>query len=45
MFKQFVFFFVVLAGATISVAPVFSQSATLIEAGKKEGKAVVYGSL
>ena len=45
MFKQFVFFLVVLAGATVSVAPVFSQSASLIEAGKKEGKAVVYGSL
>jgi iron(III) transport system substrate-binding protein len=45
MFKQFVFFLVVLAGATVSVAPVFSQGASLIEAGKKEGKAVVYGSL
>ena len=45
MFTRFVFFFIVLAGATISVAPVFGQSSSLIEAGKKEGKAVVYGSL
>jgi iron(III) transport system substrate-binding protein len=45
MFKRFVFFFIVLAGATISVAPVFSQSSSLVETGKKEGKAVVYGSL
>jgi iron(III) transport system substrate-binding protein len=45
MFKRFVFFFVILAGATIGVAPVFGQSSSVIEAGKKEGKAVVYGSL
>jgi iron(III) transport system substrate-binding protein len=45
MFKRFAFFFVVLAGAAISVAPVFGQSSSLVEAGKKEGKAVVYGSL
>jgi iron(III) transport system substrate-binding protein len=29
----------------LSTAPVYSQSAGLVEAGKKEGKAVVYGSL
>ena len=31
--------------ATFSAAPVFSQSADLIAAAKKEGKVVVYGSL
>ena len=45
MFKHLVFFFVVTAGAAIGVAPAFSQSSSLVEAGKKEGKAVVYGSL
>lgn len=45
MFKQIVYFFVVLAAAAISVAPAFSQSSSLVEAGKKEGKAVAYGSL
>jgi len=34
-----------LAAAFFSAAPVYSQSANLIEAGKKDGKAVVYGSL
>lgn len=45
MFKRIIFLFVIFAGAMLSVAPAFSQSSTLIEAGKKEGKAVVYGSL
>ena len=45
MFKCLVFLFVALAGATLGVAPVFSQGASFVEAGKKEGKAVVYGSL
>jgi iron(III) transport system substrate-binding protein len=45
MFKQIVLSLVVLAGTAISVAPAFGQSANLVEAGKKEGKAVVYGSL
>ena len=44
MFKRLVFLFVALAGATI-VAPVFGQGSSFVEAGKKEGKAVVYGSL
>ena len=45
MFKRLVFLFVALAGATLGIAPVFGQSASFVEAGKKEGKAVVYGSL
>jgi len=44
MFKRSVFLFVVLAVATIGIASAFSQS-SFVEAGKKEGKAVVYGSL
>jgi iron(III) transport system substrate-binding protein len=35
----------VLAIAFFSAAPAYSQSAAIVEAGKKEGKAVVYGSL
>ena len=39
-------FFLALCGATIlSAAPLYSQSSSPIAAGKKEGKAVVYGSL
>ena len=39
-------FFLALCGATIlSAAPLYSQSSSLIAAGKKEGKTVVYGSL
>lgn len=34
-----------LAAMILGAAPVFSQSASLVAAGKKEGKAVVYGSL
>ena len=45
MFQRLVFSFVVLAAAAASVAPVFSQTSKIVEAGKKEGKAVVYGSL
>ncbi|HET9916066.1 MAG TPA: hypothetical protein VFQ89_03085, partial [Candidatus Binatia bacterium] len=36
---------VLLAIMILGAAPVFGQSASLVEAGKKEGKAVVYGSL
>jgi iron(III) transport system substrate-binding protein len=45
MFKRIVFLITVFAGAACGVAPAFSQSSILVEAGKKEGKAVVYGSL
>ena len=45
MFKKITLGFAFLATALLSAAPVYSQSANLIEAGKKEGKAVVYGSL
>lgn len=34
-----------MASLLLSAAPVFSQDAKLIAAGKKEGKAVIYGSL
>jgi len=45
MFKHLFFFFFVLTGATLCISPAFSQSSNFVEAGKKEGKAVVYGSL
>ena len=45
MIKQIVLLLVALTVATIGVAPAFSQSSRFVEAGKKEGKAVVYGSL
>jgi iron(III) transport system substrate-binding protein len=45
MFKRIVFLITVFAGAACGVAPAFSQSSILVEAGKKDGKAVVYGSL
>ena len=45
MVKRIAFAFGVLATALISTAPVNSQSTSLIDAGKKEGKAVIYGSL
>jgi spermidine/putrescine-binding protein len=45
MFKKITLGFAFLAAALLSTAPVYSQSANLIEAGKKEGKAVIYGSL
>ena len=40
MFKKITLGFAFLAAALLSTAPVYSQSANLIEAGKKEGKAV-----
>jgi len=45
MLKQFSFFLALCAAIILSAAPLYSQSASLIAAGKKEGKAVVYGSL
>jgi iron(III) transport system substrate-binding protein len=45
MLKAVIFVFAFLATALLSDAPVFSQSADVVEAGKKERKAVVYGSL
>jgi iron(III) transport system substrate-binding protein len=45
MFKKIVVFSFLLTGSIISAVPAFSQSPQLIDAGKKEGKAVVYGSL
>ena len=45
MLKKITFGFSFLATALLSTVPVYSQSTSLIEAGKKEGKAVVYGSL
>src|SRR6266536_3610914 len=45
MLKRIYFWFALVAVVTASVAPAYSQSANLIAAGKKDGKAVVYGSL
>ena len=45
MLKKINFLITFFAGMILSTAPVYSQSAGLVEAGKKEGKAVVYGSL
>lgn len=45
MLKRIGFLLVFGLAATVGVAPAFSQSSGVIEAGKKEGKAVVYGSL
>jgi iron(III) transport system substrate-binding protein len=45
MLKKITFGFVALAIALFSRGAVYSQSASLIDAGKKEGKAVIYGSL
>ena len=45
MLKKFCVLFLLVAGTMLSAAPLYSQSASLIAAGKKEGKAVVYGSL
>jgi iron(III) transport system substrate-binding protein len=45
MFKKISFLFALLASGMIMTASVYSQSASLIDAGKKEGKAVIYGSL
>jgi iron(III) transport system substrate-binding protein len=45
MFKKISFLFALLASGMIMTASVYSQSASLVDAGKKEGKAVIYGSL
>ena len=45
MLKKVVFTLVFAVTALMFGAPVRSQSAALIEAGKQEGKAVIYGSL
>jgi iron(III) transport system substrate-binding protein len=45
MLERIYFLFALVAGLMASVAPAYSQSANLVAAGKKEGKAVVYGSL
>jgi iron(III) transport system substrate-binding protein len=44
MIKETTFRFALAIGL-LSAAPAYSQSASMVEAGKKEGKAVVYGSL
>ena len=45
MVRRINFLIVISIAVIFTAAPVFSQSASLIAAGKKEGKAVVYGSL
>src|SRR5262245_1767951 len=45
MFNKITFRFAFLAALLLSSVQVYAQSTNLIEAGKKEGKAVVYGSL
>src|ERR1041385_5931455 len=45
MFKRSSLTLLVVAAVFLSAAPLYSQSANLIAAGKKEGKVVVYGSL
>lgn len=45
MLRKMGFFAACLYGALFAAAPAHSQSAKLIEAAKKEGKVVVYGSL
>ena len=45
MFKRIIYLVAILAVAATGVAPAFSQVSTFVDAGKKEGKAVVYGSL
>ena len=45
MLKKAIFTLVFAGTALVFSVPVRSQSAKLIEAGKKEGKVVVYGSL
>jgi iron(III) transport system substrate-binding protein len=44
MIKETTFRFALAIGL-LSAAPAYGQSASMVEAGKKEGKAVVYGSL
>jgi iron(III) transport system substrate-binding protein len=45
MLKKISFLLALFVSGMFTTAPVYSQSASLIDAGKKEGKAVVYGSL
>jgi len=45
MFKRISRVMVSLSAVILTAATAYSQSANLIAAGKKEGKAVVYGSL
>jgi iron(III) transport system substrate-binding protein len=45
MLKKTTFIFAFLAIGLFSMTSAYSQSASLIDAGKKEGKAVIYGSL
>jgi iron(III) transport system substrate-binding protein len=45
MLKQITFLLVFLTSAMLMTGSVYSQNASLIDAGKKEGKAVIYGSL
>jgi iron(III) transport system substrate-binding protein len=45
MLKKITFIFAFLAIGLFSMTSAYSQSASLIDAGKKEGKAVIYGSL
>jgi iron(III) transport system substrate-binding protein len=45
MFKKVNFIMALLAAVILIKSPVYGQSPSLIEAGKKEGKVVVYGSL
>ena len=45
MLKQIISGCAFLATGLLVAMPVYSQSASLIEAGKKEGKTVIYGSL
>src|SRR4029453_911025 len=45
MLRKIYFFILFFAAVIFGPATVHSQSASLIAAGKKEGKAVVYGSL
>lgn len=45
MFKNRFAYFVLAAALLFAIVPAFGQSAKLIEEAKKEGKAVIYGSL
>jgi len=45
MLRKIYFLFALFAATIAGAAPAYSQSANVIAAGKKEGKAVVYGSL
>jgi ABC-type Fe3+ transport system substrate-binding protein len=45
MLKKITFLCAFLTSGMLMTASVYSQSASLVDAGKKEGKAIVYGSL